>query len=253
MSRGGGPDQVAATAEEEEALWRSLRDSRSSARREQIFSAYAPFARQIAGRHYRDRSTGDIDLQDLRQLAFAGLLEAIDRFDPSRGAPFRAYAAGRITGSILDGIAKMSEVREQGAFRNRMRSERARSLAAADPDALSTLDAMEALVQIAEGLALGFMLEAGGLASSHNGPDERPSAYDSLAWKETLRQLTLELLGLPEHDQVIIRHHYHGGLTFDQIGALFGLSKGRISQLHRAAITQLRGRLAQPPDFSLKR
>ena len=124
---------------DEAALWQAVRSKASPPARERLFSLYSDFAGRIARRHFMDRRTGDIQQDDLRQLAYAGLLEAIDRFDPDRGIPFRGYAARRISGSILDGLAKMSEVREQISFRNRARAERVRSLSlsAADADALS--------------------------------------------------------------------------------------------------------------------
>ena len=73
--------------------------------------------------------------------------------------PFRGFAVRRINGSILDGLAKMNEVREQISFRRRVKRERMRSLTPADADALPAGEAMEALIDLAVGLALGFMLE----------------------------------------------------------------------------------------------
>ncbi len=207
----------------------------------------------MAKRHFFDRPGGDIELPDLHQLASAGLLEAIDRYDPDLGAPFRAYAARRISGSVLDGIAKMNEVRGQISFRNRMRRERARSLIVQNADTGSAGEAAKALTELTVGLALGFMLESAGLAAVDDQPDNRATAYDSLAWKQTVNLLDAELAQLPEREQTIIRQHYIDGLTFDQIGALLGISRGRVSQLHRAALEGLRRRLPHSGDFHLER
>jgi RNA polymerase sigma factor for flagellar operon FliA len=236
---------------EEPALWARLRSDGSALARERLFSLHFPFARQLAKRHFLDRTGGDIEFPDLCQLASAGLLEAIDRFDPAAGVPFRGYAARRITGSILDGVAKMSELREQISHRNRMRHERARSLGAPRAETLPPLGAMQALTDLAVGLALGFMLEESGFSAP--GDQSIASGYDSLAWKETVSLVTAEIAQLAERDQTIIRQHYFNGLTFDQIGALLGVSRGRVSQLHRAAIENLRRRLPQKSDFHLER
>jgi RNA polymerase sigma factor for flagellar operon FliA len=40
-----------------------------------------------------------------------------------------------------------------------------------------------------------------------------------------------------------VRQHYDHGLSFAQVAQLMGLSRGRISQLHRAALDRLRKRL----------
>jgi RNA polymerase sigma factor for flagellar operon FliA len=254
MSQGERQDvTLASPPQDESTLWRALRTEGSTAAREILFSTYASFARQIATRHFRDRRSGDIEHQDLCQLAFAGLLEAIDRFDPDRGLPFRGYASRRISGSILDGVAKMSEMREQISFRNRMRADRVRSLTAEALDDLSIAEAMQALSDIVAGLAVGFMLESGGLVVADGEPDRRPTAYESLAWKDTLRRLGRELEDLPDRDRAILRHHYLDSMTFEQIGALLGLSKGRISQLHRSALGMLRRRLVRSDDFTFER
>lgn len=243
----------AARQEDETALWRMFRQTGSPETRERLFSLHYELARRIARRHWLDRSTGDIEFQDLCQLAAAGLLEAIDRYDPALGAPFPSYAAHRITGSVLDGLAKMSEVREQISFRNRIRTERARSLAVADADTLPTKDALQALTDLAVGLAIGFMLDDAGLYVIDGERDRRANAYESLAWKETLGRLLTEISRLPERERLIIRHHYMGGLTFDQIGEVLSLTKGRISQMHQAAIALLRKRLRNSGDFKLER
>ena len=61
-----------------------------------------------------------------------------------------------------------------------------------------------------------------------------------------------ELRALPEREGEIVRLHYQEGLTFEQLGTLFGVTKGRISQLHKAAIAMLRKRLLKAGTFRLK-
>lgn len=247
----GAPPALAPQADEAQ-LWTELKTTGSERAREQLCLLYLPFAGKIASRRFTHRG-GDIELQDLRQLAFAGLLEAIDSFDPALGSPFKAYASRRITGAILDGITKMSEMREQLSFRNRVRRDRLRSLA---PTArtLGGQDAMEALAEIAVGLALGFMLEGSGLYQGGQ-QDSRTAAtaYDSLAWKEAIERVLGELARLPERERMVIERHYLDGLSFDDVAALMGVSKGRVSQLHRNAISLLRKRLPNGREFRLQR
>lgn len=241
-------------ADEEAALWHAVREGSASAR-QQMFARHAKFANNIARRHYRTRTQDDIELADLCQLAAAGLLEAIDRFDAGRGAPFRAFAAHRINGSIADGLVHLSEVREQIAWRRRTRRDRMRSLIA--PDQEKAPSAIEQLAELAMGLALGFMLEDTGLfrrADEEGDADaSATTAYDSLAWKETLGHLEAELAGLAEREQAILRHHYVDGLDFERLAALFKISKGRVSQLHRAALLLLRKRLREHGHFRMIR
>jgi RNA polymerase sigma factor for flagellar operon FliA len=238
----------------EAALWNALKAGNHQDARERLFSAHMPLARSIARRRFMKRTGGDIELPDLEQLAYSGLLEAIDRYDPARGVPFRHYAGRRISGSILDGIAKASELREQISYRNRMRRQRVRSLAPDDAASFSADDALQALIDLATGLAVGFMLDdAPGLFVDED-RDRTPSdAYESVAWRETVRRLMTELGQVPPRERAILRRHYFDGLTFDQIGALLGISKARVSQLHRAAVEGLRKRLRDYAPFRLER
>ncbi len=252
-----GPDEDRGDGAEI-ALWQAFRAEGSVAAREKLFTRHAAFARNIARRHHRQRSYGDIEMADLQQLAYAGLLEALDRYDPALGTPFRPFAAHRISGSVRDGIVRMSEMREQMSWQHRARRERLKSLAGEDTSQLGTSEAMAKLAEIAVGLALGFMLEGTGLFATAEDTGADPaspasSAYESLAWKETVVQLQAELSLLPEREQTILRRHYLDGLDFDQLASLLAISKGRVSQLHRAALLLLRKRMGQRGHFRLRR
>ena len=249
----GAAPLLADRAAGEDALWHALRHEGSAAARDRLFSLYLPFARSLAGRQFRGRSGGDVEFQDLLQLGCAGLLEAIDRFDPALGVPFKGFAVRRINGSMIDGLAKMSEVREQISYRNRVRRDRLRSLAAGSDAPSRPGEAMEALIDLAVGLALGFMLEGTTLYQGEAQAAVQPSAYDSLAWQDLVKRVTAELTRLPERDRRIIELHYLDGVNFDQIAGLYGLTKGRISQLHKAALIVLRKRVAGGGGFRLER
>jgi RNA polymerase sigma factor for flagellar operon FliA len=239
--------------DEEGSLWRAVRESGSATARERLFTVYLPFARALAGRQFKSRGGGDIEYEDLLQLACAGLLEAIDRFNPAFGVPFKGFAVRRIRGGMIDGIAKMNEVSEQISFRNRVQRDRLRSLASDGEGPMPAGRAMEALVDMALGLALGFMLDGTTLYHKESDPGIAPTAYDSLAWKQLVERATSEVSQLPERDRRIIQLHYLEEVNFDQIADLFGLTKGRISQLHKAAMLLLRERLTAVAGFHLER
>lgn len=244
-----------ADVDAEEALpWRAMREDGCAAARERIFAFYLPFARALAGRQFKGRKGGDVEYEDFVQLAIAGLLEAMDRFDPGLGVPFRGFAVRRINGSILDGLARSNEMREQISFRHRLKRDRLRSLAAADAGELPPGEALEALVEMAVGLAIGFMLEGTGLYQEEGGQAQaQPTAYDSLAWKQLVDRLTAELGRLPDRDRTILQLHYLEEVGFDRIAILHGVTKGRISQLHKAALALLRKRISGAGGFRLER
>jgi RNA polymerase sigma factor for flagellar operon FliA len=241
-----------ASPEGEEQLWTDLAAG-SVAARERLFALHLPFARRLAGRRFRAQAASDIEFADLYQLACTGLLEAIDRFDPARGVPFRGYARRRIGGSMLDGVAQMSEMREQISFRARTRRERVQSLLPAKGAGAGRGEALSALAELAVGLAVGFMLEGTGLFAAESAADSRPTAYDQLHLKRTAQRLRDAMESLPERERAILHHHYEEGLTFEAIGALLRISKGRVSQVHAAALALLRKRLKGAGEFRIER
>lgn len=222
----------------EASLWRRLRYEREMRCREQIFSRYRGLARAIASGQARIRPANGIELRDMEQFAYEGLLQAIDRYDPLRGIPFGAFARRRIAGSVVDGASRMSEVDAQYGYRRRVEQERARSL-----ENVASADPIRALAELASGLAVGLMLEGTNLVEDEHGADSRPSAYESLAWRELQALIVREIGRLPDREATIIRQHYEHGVNFTQIAQLLGLSKCRVSQLHSAAIGRLRARI----------
>ncbi|MEO7691389.1 MAG: sigma-70 family RNA polymerase sigma factor [Sphingomonas sp.] len=221
----------------EASLWRRFRFEDDLRCRETLFNRYFKLARSVAGRLFRTRPGQRLERADFDQFACEGLLQALDRYDPLRGVPFSAFARRRITGNIADGISTMSEIDAQLSHRHRIEQERLRSLAQAGVDPLA------ALSELAVGLALGLMLEGTGLIEPGDAPDRRPSAYDSLVWRETQALLVAEIGKLPENEAIVVRQHYDHGLSFASVARLMNLSGGRVSQLHRAALERLRKRL----------
>ena len=223
----------------EASLWRRFRFEREIRCREQIFTRYRGLARAIAVRQLRGRPRNGIELNDMEQFAYEGLLQAIDRYDPLRGAPFSAFARRRIAGCIADGASRMNETDAQFSYRRRVEQERLRSLG----DTADVRDPLRALAELATGLAIGLMLEGTNLIEQDNGADQRPNAYESLAWRELHTLLAREIARLPERESIIIRQHYENGVSFTHIAQLLGLSKGRVSQLHASALGRLRARI----------
>lgn len=240
MNRGQGTglEIMVDPLRQEASLWRRYRFEDDPACRETLFNRYFALARTIAQRIFRQRRGAPVDRGDFDQFACEGLLHAIDRYDPLSGVPFSAYARRRITGNVADGIAAMSEIGAQSSHRHRVEQERLRSLAIQNGT-----DALSALSELAVGIALGLMLEGTGLVGGEQVADARPSAYDSLAWRETQAVLIAEVARLPHAEAVVVRQHYDHGLPFVQVAHLMGLSRGRIAQLHRAALDRLRKRL----------
>lgn len=253
MDRSAASATVLADAdmpEEERALWDACRVGSTNAR-QALFSRFMPVARRIAWRFKRDHVATPAEIAELLQLASVGLLEAIDRFKPELGVPFRFYATRRIAGAIAEGIGKLSEVNQQITTRRRIERERLRSIRERGGEPQSLDDKLKLIGEIAAELAVGIMLEDSVMYLADE-RDPAQNAYETLAWKQAVRHLMQTLDGLPERDRMIVRLHYLEGVPFEQIARLLDLSKGRISQLHKQAIGLLRQRLSDMGKFRLE-
>ena len=94
------------------------------------------------------------------------------------------------------------------------------------------------------GLALGILLDGMGMIETDT-PVAAPSPYEGVALRQMQRRVRDLVKDLPDPERRIIRHHYLQGLPFDEVAEQMGLSKGRISQLHKRAIERLRDALKQ--------
>jgi RNA polymerase sigma factor for flagellar operon FliA len=116
---------------EAEALWRRWRDGRDARSRDRLVLAYAPMVRYLAGRKARELPA-HCDLDDLDSSGHVALMQAVDRFDPARGATFEQYAWTRVSGAIIDELRRqdwasrsvrrfgrrVEEVRDEWAAKN---------------------------------------------------------------------------------------------------------------------------------------
>jgi RNA polymerase sigma factor FliA len=69
--------------------------------RERLILHYAPLVKFVAGR-VASGLPQSVDQADLVSYGIFGLIDAIDKFDPSRGFKFDTYAITRIKGAIID-------------------------------------------------------------------------------------------------------------------------------------------------------
>jgi RNA polymerase sigma factor for flagellar operon FliA len=225
------PDRV------EASLWRRYSQSQDVRLREGLFNRYRNFARSLARRSARRNDVAENVLRDLEQSAYRGLLEAIDRFDPVLGIPFPAFAAPRINGRIADGLAELDEVRSRLRFQRRVERERLTSLIDEHADQRTATDILGDLVTE---LALGLMLDAEERKTPNDLAGQRENGFDTLAWRETRALLAERVEALPYLEKIVVRQHYQNDLLFSQIAAMLGLSRGRVSQIHKAALAKLR-------------
>lgn len=245
-------DDPVALAELE--LWSAWRAANDLLARERLVLLHLPFARAVAAELYKQRGSSPVEFDEYYQFACIGMLEAMDRYDASREATFRTFSLARIRGSIINGLQKLTEVNEQLGLRRRLQRERLASLKGdAGSGRRSTRDTLAYLSDIAIGLAIGYMLEETAMFVADEAAVGADTAYATEAWRQTRERIFGSVRLLPERERQIIVLHYFHALTFEQIGGVFGLTKGRISQLHSAALERLKQCLGAAEQFRMVR
>ena len=96
-------------AHEAEALWRAWSFKQDSRARDRLVVSYSPMVRYLATKKLRELPS-HWELDDLVSCGLLALVEAIDRFNPEKGATFEQYAWTRVSGSIVDELRRQDWV-----------------------------------------------------------------------------------------------------------------------------------------------
>jgi RNA polymerase sigma factor for flagellar operon FliA len=179
---------------------------------------------------------------DLWSAGALGLIEAMRRFDSTKGASFETFAEHRVRGAMLD------ELRRQDHLPRRLRN-RTDEMQKAKAK-LSTRLGREATVEeVAEELDADLDEVSGvhALLEPHVPLDSvmaslvsEDSAEDPMLRKQTLQRLTKAIEKIPERLQLVLQLHYVEGLTYKEISGMLDVSEPRVCQLHADAINKVR-------------
>ncbi len=97
------------TAQEAESLWHAWKSRGDSGARDRLILAYSPMVKYLASKKVRELPT-HCELDDLVSCGLVAIVEAVDRFDPVKGATFEQYAWMRVTGAIVDELRRLDRV-----------------------------------------------------------------------------------------------------------------------------------------------
>lgn len=254
------PALAAGTPPEEQILWTRLRQHADAGARARLLDMHLPYARVVAGVYYSRRFHDEIEFADYHQLASIGLLEAMERFDPDRGAQFRTFAARRMHGAILNGLERMTEKQQQISARQRIRAERAEALKdiarqrAGGDAGVAASGAEQLMAYVAEvglGLALSWLLEGTAMVDAPERAESVPF-YRSTEVRQLRERLLALVDGLPASERTVIRSHYLQEIPFEKIATMLNLTKGRISQIHKQALLRMRADMSVHGDLDVR-
>jgi RNA polymerase sigma-B factor len=248
---GDGPADLGDGLASERLLWERFAKNRDAATREELVRRYLPFAKSLALR-YRGASES---FDDLLQVASLGLVNAIDRFDASRGTPFPAFASPTILGELKRHFRdRVWTVRVPRGLHDRMAEvekamtkltvELQRSPSVAEIAALLEVDPTEVLeVLEANRNRRPLSLDR---PVGNDDADEAPAAewigeedegFELIDGKVTLESA---LPQLSERERLVLHLRFVEDLTQSQIAERIGHSQMHVSRILRRTLDRIR-------------
>jgi RNA polymerase sigma factor for flagellar operon FliA len=225
--------------------------------REKVIIEQLPHVRSIA-RRIHARVPPQVLLEDLVHAGILGLLEAVNKYDPSKNIQLRHYAAFRIRGAIIDSLREVDwgtrELRRKGRRIERAISDCKLRFGRdpTEPEIAAEIDITLLLLQHLLGdlhaLDLRSLQEFAGKDSLSDDVLADRVGEENDAFCQTLRAemvvLIVKAMGElpPQQRQVLALYHYEE-LTMKKVGVLMGIGESRVSQLYAKAILRTRVRM----------
>ncbi len=239
----------------EEKLWDAYKNNGDEGAREELILKYLAYARRI-GERTKAIAPEHIEKEDLVSWAIFGLIDAVEKYNPSRGVKFTTYASSRIKGAVIDGLRSMDwvprSVRDRAAeFRTVILelekklgrppddSEIAKEMKLTQEQYWTFVDKMRrmSILSLEQMVSKGEdQLRIGDMIA-----DEKGKGPDSVVERSDLKnRLVMGLEKLPEREKLLLSLYYIEELTLKEIGQILEISESRVCQIHTIATARLR-------------
>ena len=188
------------TPTEEGELWRAYKERGDEAARRTIIESYQPLVfREVMP--YRALPA----VMDAVQEGTIGLIEAVERYDPTRGVAFSLYAVHRVRGRILDFLRREGRVD------------------------LPCLEAETEAYETAKELLV----------------DERPSVAELAEHHALVGVLGAAMERLPARERLVLEGVTIGGARAQTMAESLGVTPAQIYRLQKNGIRRIRGMLSR--------
>ncbi len=229
--------------------------------RDDLIVEYVPLVKYLAQR-IALKLPNHVEIDDLVNSGIIGLIDAIEKFEPSRGIKFKTYAEFRIRGAIFDGLRSLDwvprSVRKQKKLVEQSYAQLEQQLGrhATDEELSTTLgvDLQEfyKILDNLKGVTLGKFVEL------NNNDSQNPDGESAIAFipddstddpfhkfqKQELTEILAEAIrNLPDKERYVVSLYYFDELTMKEIGTVLNITESRVSQLHTKSMLRLRDTL----------
>lgn len=237
-----------------EQTWQAFKASGDLRLRNDLVMHYQPLLKQVSSR-VGATLPASVDREDLVSYGVFGLMDAIEKFDLSRGIKFETYAGPRIRGSIIDHLRTMDWV-------PRSIRTKAKELEKARVDLEVELGREPEDQEIADKLGLSIddlwimksqasissvsTLDGGDSSSEEYGLpihdvvfDPASNPEDLFSAHEITEMVSRAVAGMSERSKTIVTLYYIHEMTLAEIGTLLGVTESRVCQLQSKVLHSL--------------
>ncbi len=228
--------------------------------RETMIVKYAYLVKYFAGRMAM-RIPSHVVFEELVSAGCLGLIDAVDRFDPTMEVDLKTYASYRIKGAILDELRSMDwysrsmrkKIQEiEKAVQNvGVREGRPAEDWEIAQELGVELEDYFKMVSDIHGVSLLSLDEF--IKGDDNDAITKKSFWDRVLSNENpaedfakgeLKRVVAEaIMSLTEKERKVISLYYYDELTLKEIGQVLGLTESRICQIHTMTLIKLKAKL----------
>lgn len=215
---------------------------------EKLVEQHMPLVQRLAW-HFQGRVGRFVEIEDLLQAGYLGLVDASQRYSVREGVTFSSYAAIRIRGSIIDLLRRNSNLC-RNTINMRQTIERSRrqlsqklgrnpepeELAAELEMTMEEFQEWEGRFQVNQLQSLDEVYTDHSLLFSDFGT----SAEEQVEQTQLKGLLRGALEDLPEREAMVLQFYFVEELNVYEIAAILDVTTGRVSQIKKAAINRLR-------------
>jgi len=234
-------------------LWQKFMRTHDMEVRNTLLMAYVPLVKRVVNRLFQSTKTFN-EYDDLISCGIIGLIDAMDRFDASKGASFETYSQIRIRGEIIDYMRSL----DWAPVHLRLKIKKVESAYDELSQATGRLVSDQEVAQhlnIHQNELQEILKESHFLNVIHleellqDTVQEDPSLIsdnmiESGAENQDFRErLTKEINKLSEREKMLISLYYTDELTLKEIGLVLDLTESRVCQIHSGLMAKLRARM----------
>ncbi|WP_035099489.1 FliA/WhiG family RNA polymerase sigma factor [Aneurinibacillus terranovensis] len=248
--------------------WKAWREQGDRQAEIDLIEQYLPLVNYVAAR-LSIGLPGTVDRDDLVSFGRFGLLDALKKFDYTRGLQFETYAMWRIRGSMIDGLREVDIIPRSVRDKAKKIEEaytvlEQQNLRSASDDEISEYLGMsvEELHRTFQEISFASVLSLDEPIQDDEDQkhsrqsiivDERAEKPETALHKDQQKEILGEAIyRLPPKEKNVVTLFYYEECSLTEIAEIMGLSASRISQLHSKAIFRLRGALSRAKESLLK-